>query len=123
MCHSFKCATMTCRLEPEKKLEKPARLILVDANQQQEIPRPNQVLRQNSRYAMSTAETCNIIDNTIDSLRRSMALVAEKVSLLYSTCLLPLGKSRLALKRFLPKERDRFAHRNCDLVNVQFSCA
>ena len=74
---------MTCRLEPEKKLEKPARLILVDANQQQEIPRPNQVFRQNSRYAMSTAETCNIIDNTIDSLRRSMALVAEKVGFYY----------------------------------------
>lgn len=75
---------MTCKLEPEFKPTKKSNLVFIEQQQQFNI-RNNQigVLRQNSRYAMSTAETCNIIDNTIDSLKRSMALIAERVSLFF----------------------------------------
>uniref|UniRef100_A0AC34RKR3 N-acetyltransferase domain-containing protein n=1 Tax=Panagrolaimus sp. JU765 TaxID=591449 RepID=A0AC34RKR3_9BILA len=71
---------MTCKLEPEFKPTKTCNLVFIEQQQQQFNIRPTDLLHQNSRYAMSTAETCNIIDNTIDSLKRSMALIAERLN-------------------------------------------
>uniref|UniRef100_A0A7E4V4C9 N-alpha-acetyltransferase 30 n=1 Tax=Panagrellus redivivus TaxID=6233 RepID=A0A7E4V4C9_PANRE len=70
---------MTCRLEVDRQPEKPAKAVLIDAVVPDQAPRPR-TTRQDSRItqAMSIAETCSIIDNTIASLLRSATIVAER---------------------------------------------
>uniref|UniRef100_A0A914YRF0 N-acetyltransferase domain-containing protein n=1 Tax=Panagrolaimus superbus TaxID=310955 RepID=A0A914YRF0_9BILA len=73
---------MTCRPSPERRQLQNCKNILFDSNQEN-LPSPQypylqRQLSNGIKQPMNTVEACTIIDNTINSLSRSLNMFAEK---------------------------------------------